>query len=123
MHEWIGCGPSAASQYCGERYQRPADLVKWSVALEGLDFPKTERVKLSDDILLTDAIVFGLRMNCGINLESLYTRFSQATCRGDLEASLMNFRSKGLVDLMGSKARLTHRGRLLCDTVGSALIK
>ncbi|MEC8333026.1 MAG: radical SAM family heme chaperone HemW [Verrucomicrobiota bacterium] len=123
MHEWIGCGPSAASQYRGERYQRPANLEKWSVALDGLDFPKTERVELSDDILLTDAIIFGLRMNCGVDLESLYARFSQATCQGDLEASLVNFESEGLVDLMGSKARLTHRGRLLCDAVGSALIK
>ncbi|MEC7287967.1 MAG: radical SAM family heme chaperone HemW, partial [Verrucomicrobiota bacterium] len=29
MHEWIGCGPSAASQYNGERYQRPASLEEW----------------------------------------------------------------------------------------------
>ena len=43
-----------------------------------IDFPKIERVELSDDILLTDAIVFGLRMNCGVDLESLYERFSQA---------------------------------------------
>jgi len=123
MHEWIGCGPSAASQYCGERYQRPANLEEWSVALKGLDFPKTEYMELSDDILLMDAIVFGLRMNCGVDLDSLYTRFPQATCRGDIEASLMNFSSEGLVDLIGSKVRLTHRGRLLCDAVGSALIK
>ena len=123
MHEWIGCGPSAASQYCGERYQRPANLENWSVALDGSDFPKIERVELSDDILLTDAIVFGLRMNCGVDLESLYARFSQATCQSDLEASLVSFGSEGLVDLIGSKARLTHRGRLLCDAVGSALIK
>ena len=123
MHEWIGCGPSAASQYCGERYQRPANLQKWSVALEGLDFPKTERVALSDDILLTDAIVFGLRMNCGVDLDSLNARFAQATCRGDLEEALVNFSSEGLVDLIGSQARLTQRGRLLCDAVGSVLIK
>ena len=123
MHEWIGCGPSAASQYCGERYQRPANLEKWSVALEGLDFPKTERVELSDDILFTDAIVFGLRMNCGVDLDSLHSRFAQATCRENLEALLVKFSAEGLVDLIGSKARLTHRGRLLCDAVGSMLIK
>ncbi len=123
MHEWIGCGPSAASQYCGERYQRPADLEKWSVALEGSDFPKTERVALSEDILLTDAIVFGLRMNCGVDLDSLKARFAQATCWGELEAALAKFNSEGLVELTGNQARLTQRGRLLCDAVGSELIK
>lgn len=123
MHEWIGCGPSAASQYSGERYQRPADLEKWSVALEGSDFPKTERVALSEDILLTDAIVFGLRMNCGVDLDSLKARFAQASCWGELEAALVEFNSEGLVELTGTQARLTQRGRLLCDAVGSELIR
>ncbi|MEM8867212.1 MAG: radical SAM family heme chaperone HemW, partial [Verrucomicrobiota bacterium] len=34
MQEWIGCGPSAASQFAGERYQRPSNLQEWAGAFE-----------------------------------------------------------------------------------------
>ena len=43
MHEWIGCGPSSASQYNGERYQRPANLEEWCLGMESTTSPKTER--------------------------------------------------------------------------------
>lgn len=123
MHEWIGCGPSAASQYHDERYQRPAHLDEWCSALESGDFPRTERVGLDDDLLLTDSLIFGLRMNAGVDLESLHARFPLASCRGELEAALRRFEAEGLLESVGAHHRLTHRGRLLCDAVGSALLE
>jgi len=123
MREWIGCGPSAASQYGGERYQRPANLDEWCAGMESGNFPKAERVELDDDLLLTDAVIFGLRMNCGVDLDALEARFAGAACRKTLEAALRRFESEGLVESDGAHYRLTHRGRLLCDAVGSALIE
>lgn len=122
MHEWIGCGPSAASQYNGERYQRPANLEEWCLGMESAITPKTERVSLDDDLLLADAVIFGLRMNCGVDLQSLSIRFAQATKRMDLEAKLKVFEQEGLLKLKDTHYKLTHRGRLLCDSVGSALL-
>jgi oxygen-independent coproporphyrinogen-3 oxidase len=122
MHEWIGCGPSAASQYNGERYQRPANLGEWCLGMESAITPKTERVSLDDDLLLTDAVIFGLRMNCGVDLQSLSVRFVQATKRMDLEAKLKVFEQEGLLELKGNRHKLTHSGRLLCDSIGSALL-
>ena len=122
MHEWIGCGPSAASQYNGERYQRPANLEEWCLGMESAITPKTERVPLDDDLLLADAVIFGLRMNCGVDLQSLSARFVQATKRIDLEAKLKVFEQEGLLELNDTHYKLTHKGRLLCDSVGSALL-
>jgi len=122
MHEWIGCGPSAASQYNGERYQRPANLEDWCLGMESAVTPKTELVPLDDDLLLADAVIFGLRMNCGVDLQSLSARFFQATNRMDLEAKLKVFEQEGLLEFKDTRHKLTHNGRLLCDSVGSALL-
>ena len=122
MHEWIGCGPSAASQYNGERYQRPANLDEWCLGMESLVTPKTERIPVDDDLLLADAVIFGLRMNCGVNLRSLSIRFGQATRRMDLEAKLKVFEQEGLLESKDTHYKLTHKGRLLCDSVGRAML-
>ena len=122
MHEWIGCGPSAASQYSGERYQRPANLGEWCAGMESAAITKTERVSLSDNLLLADAVIFGLRMNRGIDLQSLNLRFAQASNRIDLETKLKAFEKEGLLESKNTHYQLTHKGRLLCDAVGSALL-
>ena len=122
MHEWVGCGPAAASQYDGERYQRPANLDAWCSAMESGEPPKTERVALDDDLLLADAVIFGLRMNRGIELNDLAERFSGAGNVGAMESRLASFAREGLVLVDGGHYRLSHRGRLLCDAIGSALI-
>ena len=68
MTEWIGCGPSAASQFLGRRYQRPANLDSWASAVESGVLPQEELVALDEDLLFADSVVFGLRMNAGNRL-------------------------------------------------------
>jgi oxygen-independent coproporphyrinogen-3 oxidase len=122
MHEWLGCGPSAASQYGGERYQRPANLDEWCSGMESGIAPKTEQVTLNQNLLMADSLIFGLRMNQGVDLELIHQRFPEATNRTDLEKHLQLFQREGLLTEQGSHYVLTHRGRLLCDAVGSALL-
>jgi len=123
MHEWIGCGPSAASQFGGERYQRPANLDEWCSGMDSDQPPKTERVELDDNLLLADAIIFGLRMNQGVDVQLISERFVEATNRPDLETKLKLFEKEGLLQSNRSHYQLTHRGRLVCDAVGSALLE
>jgi oxygen-independent coproporphyrinogen-3 oxidase len=123
MHEWLGCGPSAASQYGGERYQRPANLDVWCAAIESGQPPKTGTVLLSDDLLLTDAVIFGLRMNRGIAMDALAGRFSKAKNVSDLKRRLAQFVEEGLACSDGERYYLSHRGRLLCDAIGSAILE
>ncbi|MEC7273748.1 MAG: radical SAM family heme chaperone HemW [Verrucomicrobiota bacterium] len=122
MHEWIGCGPSAASQYNGERYQRPASLEEWYLGMNSARSPKTERIALNDNLLLADAVIFGLRMNRGVDLKSLNLQFAHATNCIDLKTKLKFFEKEGLLKSKKTHYKLTHKGRLLCDSLGSALL-
>lgn len=123
MDEWIGCGPSAASQYQGERYQRPANLHEWAKAMEAATPPKAEQVALGNSMLFADSIVFGLRMNAGIDLAEIAGRFPVAGIYERLEPLLDRLEAEGLLTRAGSYARLTHRGRLVCDAIGSAVLE
>ena len=135
MTEWIGCGPSAASQYGGERYQRPANLDQWAGALElrsesgewavasGKDPLKTEHVPLDPRMLFADAIVFGLRMNRGIDLAELQARYPQADGMAAVAPLFQRLQSEGLLEQDGPRIKLTLEGRLLCDAVGSAVLE
>lgn len=122
MQEWIGCGPSAASQYAGERYQRPAHLKGWLEALAGGAAAKEGLVRLDATTLLVDAVVFGLRMNRGICLPTLAERFPGATALPRIERLLERLCSEGLAGGAAGRYHLTHAGRLVCDAVGAELL-
>ncbi|MFP4069705.1 MAG: radical SAM family heme chaperone HemW [Opitutales bacterium] len=122
MQEWLGCGPSAASQYAGERYQRPANLDDWAKGMECGRPPKSERVSLDDRMLYADALVFGLRMNEGVDLSDLRRRFPAVGETGELEGLWRRLAGEGLLSRRGTRLSLTHSGRLLSDAVGSAIL-
>lgn len=123
MGEWLGCGPSAASQFAGERYQRPSNLHDWAAAMEVGQPAKAALVTLNADMLTADAIIFGLRMNAGIDLAELVTRFAAADVMARIEPLLVRLAAEGLLIRAGSHARLTHRGRLVCDGIGTAVLQ
>ena len=123
MKEWMGFGPSAASQYLGERYQRPSNLDEWAAGMEAGTPVKAEQVALDRAILLSDAIVFGLRMNAGVDLAEILLRFPSPETMAALESLFERFVLEGLLVWEGSRVRLTHRGRLVCDAIGSAVLE
>lgn len=122
MGEWIGCGPSAASQYGGWRYRRPADLASWAKAVEDGEDPREDEVRLDDRVLFADAVVFGLRMNAGIDLDELVRRFPTAEGAEALDALFARFYGEGYLARNGSKIWLTRQGRLLADAVGTEVL-
>ena len=122
MGQWIGYGPSAASQYKGQRFQRPASLKAWSSAVLAGSLPKEGVVPLDDSILLADAVVFGLRMNEGVRMDRLGQQFARAENHAAIEALLHSLEGEGLLDQVGAHYSLTQKGRLLCDAVGSAIL-
>ena len=84
--------------------------------------PKTERIVLDYNLLLADAVIFGLRMNRGVDLNELGLRFFQANNRIDLETKLNSFVKEGLLKSKNTHYTLTHKGRLICDSLGSVLL-
>lgn len=123
MQEWIGCGPSAASQYRGERYQRPANLEQWVRGMNSRTPPKEEIVPLDDRLLFADSIVFGLRMNEGIDLGQLRERYPRAGELAPLDNFFERLAREDLLLNTDGICRLTGRGRLLADAIGSELIE
>ncbi len=121
MQDWIGIGPSAASQQGGWRGSNPPDLGLWLSDLAGGRRMTQDRRALSEALLAEDALVFGLRMNRGVDLAAWRLRCPNARWR-EMEDSLARLAGEGLVERGGGIARLTRRGRLLADAIGVELI-
>lgn len=123
MQEWIGCGPSAASQYQGQRYQRPANLNSWAEGMFSGQAVKEGLVQLDDSVLLGDNIAFGLRMNSGIDLGELESRYPTAVSNVELDRFYRELVEESLADREGNFLRLTKNGRLLADAIGSRALE
>ena len=122
MHEWIGAGPSAAGQHDGWRGANVSDLEKWGDAVCRGERMTEDRVALSPALLAEDAVVFGLRLNAGVDLAALRARFPGVSGWAEVDAAVERFVDGGLAERSDAVVRLTRSGRLLADAVGSELM-
>jgi oxygen-independent coproporphyrinogen-3 oxidase len=121
MGDWVGLGPSAASQHGGWRGANVADLAEWSAEVARGERMTRDRSELSAALLAEDALVFGLRMNAGVDLGPLRSRCPGAPWErvGLLIDRLVD---EGLAVREADIVRLSQRGRLLADSVGSEVM-
>jgi oxygen-independent coproporphyrinogen-3 oxidase len=122
MHEWVGIGPSAAGQHGGVRGANPADLEKWGAQVADGRRMTEDRVELTPALLAEDAMVFGLRLNEGVDMSALRARFPGVAGWGELDAVLARLTDEGMLERAGDTARLTRKGRLLADAAGGELM-
>ena len=124
MNEWIGCGPSAASQFDGCRYRNPSSIKEWLKGMENQDIQKEDVVELSEELLFTDSLIFGLRMNEGIDFEELSMGFPATNDRikNSYLQLMYQFESEGYLKKKGSRFILTREGQLKCDAIGTELL-
>ena len=116
MHEWIGLGPSAASQHGGWRGGNVANLGQWLSGLEQRARMTEDRLALTPAQLAEDALIFGLRMNAGVDLDRWRSLAPNAPWH-EVDSRIQHLLNDGLANLDGSRLRLTDRGRLLADAV------
>jgi oxygen-independent coproporphyrinogen III oxidase len=121
MHEWIGLGPSAASQHAGWRGANVADLALWRERVARGERLTEDRVALTPALLAEDALVFGLRRNAGVDLAPWRARCPEAPWPV-VEVLADRLVAEGLAERAGSRLWLTNRGRLLADTVGAEIM-
>ncbi len=117
MRDWVGLGPSAASQHAGVRGANVADLTTWSAAVARGERMTEDRVDLTPAALAEDALIFGLRMNAGVDLAHWRSR-APAAPWSEIDGCLATLVESGLVLHDAGRLRLTRRGRLLADSVG-----
>lgn len=123
MHDWIGFGPSAASQFAGARGTNPPDLGLWLEQAAAGRRATTDRVALTPDLLAADSVIFGLRMNDGVSIPQLKQRWPQAPWNALFDL-LPKFLFSGLmVSSESGRIRLTPRGRLLADAIGADILE
>ena len=122
MGSWIGYGPSASSQWGHVRWTNPANLDQWIKGVEAGQPVREQAKALSARDLLCDALVFGLRLNEGVDLFALAERFETPVPQGvrDLFADLVE---ENLMELAGTRFRLNGEGRLRADAVGVAVLE
>lgn len=121
MHSWIGLGPSAASQHGGWRGANVADLERWLEGLGRGERVTENRTAVTPELLAEDALIFGLRLNEGVDL-GLWRRRCPGAPWAELDALFGRLESEGLLRRDPPRIRLTERGRLLADSVGSELV-
>jgi oxygen-independent coproporphyrinogen-3 oxidase len=121
MHEWIGLGPSAASQHAGWRGGNVANLEQWLAGVARGERLTEDRVALTPTLLAEDSLIFGVRMNAGVDLAALKKRFSDAPW-GKVREEAVRLVEAGLAEQRGDSLRLTPRGRLLADSVGTTFM-
>lgn len=121
MHEWVGLGPSAASQHAGWRGSNVADLQKWLAHLAEGRRVTEDRVMLTPALLAEDALIFGLRMNAGVDLEPWRER-APAAPWPMVEDTLATLAAGEFLVREGDIVRLTSRGRLIADSIATELM-
>ncbi len=121
MHEWVGLGPSAASQKDGWRGGNVADLEQWLAHLERGARVTEDRVAVTAVLLAEDALIFGLRMNAGVDLAPWRRRAPAAPWR-KVEETLAALQDAGRLMRDGDVVRLTDRGRLVADSIGAEIM-
>jgi oxygen-independent coproporphyrinogen III oxidase len=120
MNEWIGLGPSAASQRGGERWSNPASLDRWSDALTEGRLDREEVIDLGDREIAEDYLLFGLRLNDGIDL-GVVSRLLPEFDLQPIRFFLQRLASDGLIEEEDECYAVTDRGRLVVDRIGAEI--
>ncbi len=122
MNEWLGIGPSAASQLGLHRFSNVADLGQWAAGIKVGKPALVEEEHLTTAQMGVDALVFGLRLVDGVDVGKIQKRWCDfdATKLRELEKALVD---EGLLKTNGTHWKLTDDGLLVADRVGGEILE
>jgi oxygen-independent coproporphyrinogen-3 oxidase len=122
MNDWLGYGPSAASQVGGVRRKNLANLEEWAGQWERsgkAKFAEFEKLQAYD--LASDAILFGLRMNQGINLQEIGRKFQiEEVYFRETENFFQSLEKEKMME-KNDHWKLTTKGRILADAIAKEI--
>jgi len=131
MGEWLGLGPAAASQWAGLRRKNIDNLDLWAQGLKAGTPRYADIVKLDDEEIFSSALIFGLRLNAGVDILKLKARCPKADFDTRLK-TLEALEAEGLAEIkdarsvcghvVSKRVRLTKRGRMLADAIAVELL-
>jgi len=115
--EYLGLGPSAQSYLDGTRFGNVADLATYDTSLAENRLPIADRIRLSEEEQLRDAVIFGLRLIQGIPTHRLH----QHAANYGHAAITARLLAQQLIEEDGERSRLSAPGRLQADTIAGQL--
>ncbi len=122
MADWLGYGPAAASQFADQRWTNLPDLDGWAQGLRDGQPRRIDTMPLDPATRAVDRLIFGLRTGEGIDLDAWQRDYPEAP-QASLLACLDQLCAEDLATRTGAQIRLTRQGKLLADTIGSALLE
>ena len=121
MAQWLGFGPAGASQFGGRRFRNAPDFGTGLCGVNAGVPAECDVVPLDDSEMFSSALIFGLRMNDGVDFDLLRRRFPSADSEKYREP-LAFLASQNLLEIDGGRIRLTQSGRLVADAVAVELL-
>jgi oxygen-independent coproporphyrinogen-3 oxidase len=119
MHDWLGIGPAAASQYNGRRFRNVSNLDHWMSGIRS-GHPCEEDVYAVDgNLLAQDRIIFGLRMRRGIYLPESMDASNRNACLCLFET----WCNRGYMEHNSDAYCPTERGLLLADVLAVEILR
>ena len=119
--EWLGFGPGAHTTRSGVRWKNISATDEYIAAVQGRAPLERERRVLTAQERLEEALFTGLRLNAGLDLKLLESRYA-VDIWSRFEADLQPFVDEGLLLYDGARLRLTRAGMLLAHEVMAIFI-
>lgn len=118
---YIGLGVSAHSHMNGKRYWNVSRLKSYLSLMHNGQSPIEGFEDLTYDQQLKEALLFGMRMNDGVDIGVLENRFESKISVED-NAKIQQFQDNKLLVLENGNLRATEKGRLVLDEICSQLL-
>jgi oxygen-independent coproporphyrinogen-3 oxidase len=121
MHDWIGYGPGASSQFGGERFTNVPSLKLWREGILNGRHNRCNFQQLTEEVLIQDSLIFGLRMIRGVNLEKLEKNFKNFD-RSNYSDVFNILIDNNLATYSDNFLRLTAKGLLVADAIAVEIL-
>lgn len=115
-HEYFACGAASVSYVGGKREKRIAEPMRYAESIISGGNALVEREELSREASFRETVIMGLRMNRGVDLAELQSRFD-IDARRYYGKVLPDLVQKGLLEEVGNSIRLTRQGRRFANLV------
>ncbi len=117
IQPYLGVGVAAHSYFGGHRLANTKDVDRYIDAfLCNMPIMWEQNEEIKPDLMLSEAVIMGLRLTDGINLDEINSRFGIDLLK-TYNSQIDELTGLGLLECMKRNIKLTNRGRLLGNEV------
>jgi oxygen-independent coproporphyrinogen-3 oxidase len=121
MQDWVGIGPSACSQCWNRRFSNPPSIAKWLSAIDGNRMAHENIEPVSEQTFIEDSLIFGLRMNGGVDVSPLKKKFKNVDF-SRWDDLFIELERENLAQISQDIVKLTNNGRLVADAIAVEIL-